>query len=126
MGADQARRQRGAERDLPASRGRQPRMRKRPVQDAAGGGGLAARAARMSGVAIVGTGMWTPRLAGAAERAGLELVACFSRDEQRRAEFAERFGCEPAASFKDAIERPGVEGVLLATPNDVHEEQALA
>jgi UDP-N-acetyl-2-amino-2-deoxyglucuronate dehydrogenase len=80
----------------------------------------------MSGIAIVGTGMWAPRLADAAERAGLELVTCFSRDEPKRGEFAERFGCEPAASLEQAIAHPGVEGVVLATPNDVHEEQALA
>jgi UDP-N-acetyl-2-amino-2-deoxyglucuronate dehydrogenase len=80
----------------------------------------------MSGIAIVGTGMWAPRLADAAERAGLELLTCFSRDEQGRGEFAERFGCEPAADFEEAIGHSDVEGVLLVTPNDVHEEQALA
>jgi predicted dehydrogenase len=80
----------------------------------------------MSGVAIVGTGMWGPRLAAAARRAGLELVACFGRDEGRRAEFAARFGCEAAPSFEEAVGHPRVEGVVIATPNDVHEEQALA
>ena len=80
----------------------------------------------MTGIAVVGTGMWAPRLAGAAGRAELELVTCFSRDEAKRTEFAERFGCEPAASLEDAIAHPDVQGVLLATPNDVHEEQALA
>jgi predicted dehydrogenase len=80
----------------------------------------------MTGIAIAGTGMWAPRLAAAAERAGLELVTCFSRDERKRAEFAERFGCAPAGSFDEAIGHPDVEGVVLATPNDVHEEQALA
>jgi predicted dehydrogenase len=80
----------------------------------------------MTGVAIVGTGMWAPRLASAAERAGLALVACFSRDERRRRDFAERFGCEPAATLEQAIGHPGVEGVILATPNDAHEEQTLA
>jgi UDP-N-acetyl-2-amino-2-deoxyglucuronate dehydrogenase len=80
----------------------------------------------MSGIAVVGTGMWGPRLAEAADRGGLKLVTCFSRDEQKRAEFAGRFGCEPAASFEEAIGHPRVEGVLLVTPNDVHEEQALA
>jgi UDP-N-acetyl-2-amino-2-deoxyglucuronate dehydrogenase len=80
----------------------------------------------MSGIAIVGTGMWAPRLAGAAQRAELGLVTCFSRDEGRRRDFAERFGCEAAASFAEAIAHPDVEGVVLATPNDVHEEQALA
>jgi UDP-N-acetyl-2-amino-2-deoxyglucuronate dehydrogenase len=80
----------------------------------------------MSGIAIIGTGMWAPRLAAAAERAGLAVVTCFSRDEGRRAEFAGRFACEPAARFEQAIEHPDVDGVLLVTPNDVHEEQALA
>jgi UDP-N-acetyl-2-amino-2-deoxyglucuronate dehydrogenase len=80
----------------------------------------------MSGIAIVGTGMWAPRLAAAARRAGLELVTCFSRDEARRGVFAERFGCEPAASLDAAIGHSAVEGVLLVTPNDVHEEQAIA
>jgi UDP-N-acetyl-2-amino-2-deoxyglucuronate dehydrogenase len=80
----------------------------------------------MTGIAIVGTGMWAPRLAAAASRAGLNLVSCFSRDEARRRDFAERFGCEPAATFEDAIGHSDVEGVLLVTPNDVHEQQALA
>jgi predicted dehydrogenase len=80
----------------------------------------------MTGMALVGTGMWAPRLAAAAQRAGVELVTCFSRDAGRRAEFADRFGCEPAASLEDAIAHPDVAGVVLATPNDVHEEQALA
>jgi UDP-N-acetyl-2-amino-2-deoxyglucuronate dehydrogenase len=80
----------------------------------------------MSGIAIIGTGMWAPRLAAAAQRAGLELVTCFSRDDARRADFAERFGCEPARSLDHAIGYPGVEGVVIVTPNDVHEEQALA
>jgi predicted dehydrogenase len=79
----------------------------------------------VTGIAFVGTGMWAPRLASAAERAGLELVTCFSRDEAKRSEFAARFRCEPAKTLEDAIERPGVEGVVLATPNDGHEEQAL-
>jgi predicted dehydrogenase len=80
----------------------------------------------MTGVAIVGTGMWAPRLAAAAQRAGLVLVTAYSRDEQRRRAFAERFGCEPADSLEAAIEHPDVQGVVLATPNDAHLDQALA
>jgi predicted dehydrogenase len=80
----------------------------------------------MTGVALVGTGMWAPRLAEAAGRAGLDVVTCFSRDEASRREFAERFGAAAAATLDEAIGHPEVEGVVLATPNDVHEEQALA
>ncbi|HVD58940.1 MAG TPA: Gfo/Idh/MocA family oxidoreductase [Thermoleophilaceae bacterium] len=79
----------------------------------------------MSGLAVVGTGMWAPRLAAAAQRAGLELVTCYSRDAERRAAFAERFGCSAAGTLEDAVSHPEVEGVVLATPNDVHAEQAV-
>ena len=80
----------------------------------------------MTGIAIVGTGMWAPRLAAAAQRAGLEIVTCHSRSEEKRAAFAERFGCLAADSFDEAVGHPAVEGVVLATPNDTHEEQTLA
>ena len=80
----------------------------------------------MSGVALIGTGMWAPRIASAAGRAGLRVVTCFGRDEARRDAFADRARCEAAPSFEAAIEHPDVEGVLLVTPNDVHAEQAVA
>ncbi len=80
----------------------------------------------MTGISVIGTGMWGPRLAAAAGRAALHVDTCFTRDERARRAFAERFSCEPAASFEAAIEHPQVEGVLLVTPNDVHAEQASA
>jgi predicted dehydrogenase len=78
-----------------------------------------------AGVAVVGTGRWGERIAAAAQRAGVPLVTCFSRDAARREAFAERFGCAAAPSLLDAIEHPDVRGVLLVSPNDVHEEQSL-
>ena len=80
----------------------------------------------MTGIAVIGAGMWAPKLAAAAQRGGLELVASYSRDPQRRREFAERFGCIAADSFDAAVAHPDVEGVVLATPNDVHAEHATA
>ena len=80
----------------------------------------------MTGIAIVGAGMWAPKLAAAAQRAGLELVVSYSRDPERRREFAERFGCAAAESFEAAVGHDAVEGVVLATPNDAHAEQAIA
>ena len=65
----------------------------------------------MTGIAIVGTGMWAPRLAEAAGRAGLELVTCFSRDERGAASSRSASGARPAASLEDAIGHSGVEGV---------------
>ena len=78
----------------------------------------------MTRVALVGAGMWAPRLAAAAQRAGLELVACHARDAGRREALAAQFGCRAAATFEAAIE--DAEGVILATPNDVHAEHAIA
>jgi predicted dehydrogenase len=80
----------------------------------------------VTGIAFAGTGMWAPRLAEAAQRAGLSIVACHSRDEAKRTAFAERFGCEAAPTLDEAIAHADVEGVVIATPNDVHTEQALA
>jgi predicted dehydrogenase len=74
-------------------------------------------------VALIGAGMWAPRLAAAAGRAGLDLVSVYARDADGRAALAERFGCVAATSFDDAI--AAAEGVILATPNDVHLDHAL-
>jgi predicted dehydrogenase len=76
----------------------------------------------MTGVAVIGAGMWAPRLVAAAGRAGLDVVTCFARDRERAA----RLGAPVAESFEAAIEHPDVEAVILATPNDVHCEQAIA
>jgi predicted dehydrogenase len=80
----------------------------------------------VTGVAFIGAGMWGPRLAGAAQRAGLEIVTCHSRDPERRQAFAERFSCVAADTLERALDHPDVEGAVIATPNDVHAEQALA
>jgi predicted dehydrogenase len=77
----------------------------------------------MTKVAIVGTGFWGAKLAEAAGRSSLELAACYSRNAEKRAEFAERFGCEAAASYEAAL--GAADAVVLATPNDDHEAQTL-
>jgi UDP-N-acetyl-2-amino-2-deoxyglucuronate dehydrogenase len=79
-----------------------------------------------AGVALIGTGRWGAQLAAAADRAGLRLVTCFARGEAARREFAARVGCEAATSAEAAIAHRDVEGVLIATPNDVHAEHAIA
>ena len=78
----------------------------------------------MTRVALIGAGMWAPRLAAAAQRAGLDLAAVFARDAAAREAIADRFGCRAAGSFDDAVS--AADGVILATPNDVHAEQAVA
>jgi predicted dehydrogenase len=77
----------------------------------------------VTSVALIGAGMWAPRLAAAAGRAGLDLVAVHARDQGAREALADRFACRAATSFDEAI--ADAEGVILATPNDVHLEHAL-
>src|SRR4051794_10826174 len=86
--------------------------------------GLAPGATRVTAVALIGTGFWAGNLAAAIGRSGLELVCCYSRDEERRRAFAERVGCPAAETFDAALD--AAEGVVLATPNQTHEEQTVA
>jgi predicted dehydrogenase len=79
-----------------------------------------------AGVALIGIGRWGERIGAAAARAGLRVVTCFARDAEAREAFAGRAGCAAAPSLEAAIEHPGVQGVLIVTPNDVHAEQAVA
>jgi predicted dehydrogenase len=78
----------------------------------------------MTRVALVGTGFWGTKLAEAVGRSSLELAACYSRDADKRADFAQRFGCDAADSYEAALE--SADAVLLATPNGEHEAQTLA
>ena len=79
------------------------------------------------GIALIGTGMWGRRLAGAIKNvASLNLITCYARDRQKRTTFSEEFGCEAVPTFEAAIEHPDVQGVLLVTPNHVHAKQTLA
>jgi len=79
------------------------------------------------GVALIGTGRWGHRLAAALGRTEeLTLVTCFRRNPERRSAFAIEHGCRAADTFEEAIEHPEVDGVILATPNTVHADQAEA
>ncbi len=79
------------------------------------------------GVAVIGAGMWGRRLLAAVRRQpALNLLACYSRNAETTAAAARDFGCAAAASFEAALAVPGVEAVLLVTPNHVHAEQAIA
>lgn len=79
------------------------------------------------GVAIIGTGFWGRRLADALNRTNsLELITCYSRNQEKRIAFAADFDCHPATSFEEAIEHSKVQGVILATPNSIHAEQTAA
>jgi predicted dehydrogenase len=74
-------------------------------------------------VAALGMGWWSDVLADAAKRsAEIEIVACFTRSEDKRHAFAAKYGCRAAASYEDILEDDTIEAIVNTTPNNAHLE----
>jgi predicted dehydrogenase len=72
-------------------------------------------------VACIGMGWWSDVLADAIQRSGkLEIVSCYTRSEEKRKNFAEKYRCRPAASYEAMLADPEIEAIINTTPNDVH------
>jgi len=66
-------------------------------------------------------GWWSDVLADAIQRSGkLEILACYTRSEEKRKKFAEKYRCRPAASYEAMLADPEIEAVINTTPNDAH------
>jgi predicted dehydrogenase len=62
-------------------------------------------------------------LADAMQRSGqFEIVSCFTRSEDKRRAFAEKYGCRPASSYEDILKDASVAAIVNTTPNNVHLE----
>jgi predicted dehydrogenase len=79
-------------------------------------------------VAVVGMGWWSDVLADAIKRSDkIEIVSCFTRSEDKRKAFAEKYGCRQAPSYDALLKDAAVEAIINTTPNNVHlETTALA
>ena len=76
-------------------------------------------------LASVGLGRWARVLANGAQRGDMiELVSCYSRDEEQAARLHGRVRDLPlgASSYEELLADPEVEGVLITTPNDTHRD----
>jgi predicted dehydrogenase len=74
-------------------------------------------------VAALGMGWWSDVLADAVKRSGeLELVACYTRSEDKRRAFAAKYGCRAAASYEEILADRSIAGIINTTPNNVHLE----
>lgn len=77
-------------------------------------------------VGLVGLGRWAKTLADAIQRSDrLTIVSCFSRSEQNRAEFSQKYRCGAAKSYIELLKDPEIEGVIITTPNDAHAQPIL-
>jgi predicted dehydrogenase len=78
-------------------------------------------------VACIGMGWWSDVLADAILRSGkLEIVACYTRSADKRAAFAQKYGCTPAVSYEAILGDPAIEAIVNTTPNDAHLETTRA
>ncbi|HSB73909.1 MAG TPA: Gfo/Idh/MocA family oxidoreductase [Candidatus Methylomirabilis sp.] len=76
--------------------------------------------------AAVGIGWWSGVLADAIPKGtNLRLVTCATRSAEKRAAFAEKYGCRQAESYAAVLEDREVEAVLLTTPHTLHGEQVV-
>jgi Oxidoreductase family, NAD-binding Rossmann fold len=74
-------------------------------------------------VAVLGIGWWSDVLADAIKRSGeIEIAACFTRSEEKRAGFAAKYGCRAASSYEDILADASIAAIVNTTPNNVHLE----
>ena len=68
-------------------------------------------------VAALGMGWWSDVLADAAKRSGMiEIVACFSRSQDKRRAFAEKYGCRAAPSYEAILQDHSVQAIINTIP----------
>jgi predicted dehydrogenase len=68
-------------------------------------------------------GWWSDVLSDAIKRSNtMEIVACFTRSEDKRQAFAEKYGCRAAASYEEILNDRSIAGIINTTPNNVHLE----
>ena len=74
-------------------------------------------------LASLGLGWWSDVLADAVLRApGVEIASCFSRSEDKRKTFAEKYNCNAANSYEEILNDTYIDGIINTTPNNVHLE----
>jgi predicted dehydrogenase len=68
-------------------------------------------------------GWWSDVLADAIKRSGkLQIVACYTRSDQKRQAFASKYGCQAAPTYTALLEDRTIEAIINTTPNNVHAE----
>src|ERR1700733_10621587 len=70
---------------------------------------------------IVGLGRWAKVLTKASKKSKLiEIVAGYSRSEEKRSAFHQELGVPAAASMQAILSDPEIKGVILTVPNEQH------
>ena len=78
--------------------------------------------------ASIGLGWWSDELADASQGKSdaIRIVTCYSRSEERRTAFAQKYGTAQHDSYEAVLADDGVDAVILTTPHSLHAEQVIA
>lgn len=72
-------------------------------------------------VGIVGLGRWAKVLTRAAQKSDkLQIVAGYSRSEEKRSAFEAEFGVKSVATMDELLNDPEIKGCILTVPNEQH------
>jgi predicted dehydrogenase len=78
-------------------------------------------------MAFVGLGWWSDMLATAATASDrITIAAGMSRSPDKREAFARKFGATAKDTFESVLADPGIDALVLTTPNSVHAAQCIA
>ena len=78
-------------------------------------------------VGCIGMGWWSDVLADAMKRSNqFEIAACYTRPDEKRKAFAEKYGCKAATSYDEILNNRSIAAVINTTPNNVHRETTCA
>ncbi len=78
-------------------------------------------------VACLGMGWWSDVLADAMKRSiRFEIVSCYTRSDEKRQAFANKYGCAAAPSYEAILKDKSIVAVVNTTPNNVHLETTRA
>ena len=78
-------------------------------------------------VGCIGMGWWSDVLADAMKRSNqFEIAACYTRSDEKRKAFAEKYGCKAATSYDEILNNRSIAAVINTTPNNVHRETTCA
>ena len=80
----------------------------------------------MTSIGIIGSGMIANLHAEAATAAGSTVMAVVDPRQDVAAAFGEKHGCDVASSVQEMLENDNISGVVIAVPNDMHAELAIA
>lgn len=77
------------------------------------------------GVGLVGAGRWAEAHRAALERGGARLVTVATASEASRARVERDWGVSASTDLNAVLRHPEVEAVIVASPNDLHADQAV-